>query len=170
MVLQYRSTVNRITANQLLASGSIYLPGFHINHNIILTAAYQRRDTLGQYPFANNFPFSRGYNGVDYPRMIKFGANYHFPIFYPDWGLGNIVYFKRVRANGFYDDTHVKSLRTGNKFTFNSTGLELFFDTKWWNQQDVSFGIRYSRLLNYNNLGIKQPNQWEIILPVGLFQ
>ncbi|HSU51838.1 MAG TPA: hypothetical protein VLJ41_14635, partial [Segetibacter sp.] len=170
LVLQYRSTVNRITANQLLASGSIYLPGFHINHNIILTAAYQRRDTLGQYPFANNFPFSRGYNGVDYPRMIKFGANYHFPIFYPDWGLGNIVYFKRVRANGFYDDTHVKSLRTGNKFTFNSTGLELFFDTKWWNQQDVSFGIRYSRLLNYNNLGIKQPNQWEIILPVGLFQ
>ncbi len=170
LVFQYRSTVNRITANQFLAYGSLYLPGFHINHNIILTAAYQRRDTLGQYPFTNNFPFSRGYAGVDFPRMIKFGANYHFPIFYPDWGIGNIVYCKRVRANGFYDDTHVKSLRTGKIFTFNSTGAELFFDTKWWNQQDVSFGVRYSRLLNYNNLGIKQPNQWEVVLPIGLFR
>jgi len=35
-----------------------------------------------------------------------------------------------------------------------------------WNQQDVSFGIRYNRLLDYKTPGLKQPNQWEIILPV----
>ncbi|MCW3105885.1 MAG: hypothetical protein JWQ09_391 [Segetibacter sp.] len=170
LLLQYRSTVNRLTANQFLANGSLYLPGFHVNHNIILTAAYQQRDTLGQYPFTNNFPFSRGYSPVDFPRMFRFGSNYHFPLFYPDWGFGNIVYFKRLRANAFYDYTWVKSLRTQNTYTFNSIGGELFFDTKWWNQQDVSFGIRYSHLLDYKTLGIQQPNQWEIILPVGLFQ
>ncbi|MCW3079586.1 hypothetical protein [Segetibacter sp.] len=169
LLLQYRSTVNRITANQFLANGSLFLPGFHINHNVVFTGAYQRRDTLGQYPFSNNFPFSRGYSGVDFPRMFRIGANYHFPLFYPDWGVGNMVYFKRLRANAFYDYTRIKSLRTGNKFSLNSVGGELFFDTKWWNQQDVSFGIRYSRLLDYNTLGLQQPNKWEIILPVGLF-
>ncbi|MDB5247970.1 MAG: hypothetical protein JWQ40_2364, partial [Segetibacter sp.] len=114
-------------------------------------------------------PFSRGYSAVDFPRMWRFGSNYHFPLLYPDWGVGNIVYFKRLRANGFFDYSQVKSLRTGNKLFFKTTGAELFFDTKWWNQQDVSFGIRYSRLLDYQALGITQPNQWEIILPVGLF-
>jgi hypothetical protein len=168
-LLQYRSTADRITAKQLLAYGSLFLPGFHINHNIVFTVAYQQRDTLGQYPFSNNFPFSRGYSAVDFPRMFRVGSNYHFPLFYPDWGVGNIVYFKRIRANAFHDLTRVKSLRTGNTFLFNSVGGELFFDTKWWNQQEVSFGIRYSRLLDYNTLGLKQPNKWEIILPIGLF-
>jgi hypothetical protein len=170
LLLQYRNIINKFSANQFLANGSIYLPGFHVNHNIILTAAYQQRDTLGEYTFSNNFPFSRGYSAVDFPRMWRFGSNYHFPLLYPDWGFGNIVYFKRMRANGYFDYTEVKSLRTGNKFPFKTTGAELFFDTKWWNQQDVSFGIRYSRLLDYRKLGIKQANQWEIILPVGLFQ
>jgi hypothetical protein len=170
LLLQYRSTINNITARQFLANGSLYLPAFHSTHNIILSAAYQQRDTLGQYPFANNFPFSRGYSAVDFPRMFRLGSNYHFPLFYPDWGVGNIVYFKRLRANAFYDYTRVKSLRTGNAFAFNTTGAELFFDTKWWNQQEVSFGIRYSHLLDFKTLGIRQPNRWEVILPVGLFQ
>jgi hypothetical protein len=101
--------------------------------------------------------------------MWKLGANYHFPLLYPDFGFANIVYFKRLRANAFYDYTVGKSLRTGVKNTFNTAGAELFFDTKWWNQQDVSFGIRYSRLLDRNFTGITNPNQWEIILPVNLF-
>ena len=169
LLVRYRSILNKFTANQLLASGYIYLPGFHINHNIVLSVAYQQRDTMRQYLFSNSFPFSRGYPGIDFPRMWRFGSNYHFPLLYPDWGFGNIVYFKRIRANAFFDYTQIESLATQNKFHFKTTGAELFFDTKWWNQQDVSFGIRYSRLLDYKKLGLKQPNQWEIILPVGLY-
>ena len=168
LVLQYRTIVNKYTAHQFLASGSVYLPGILPTHNIIISVAYQGRDTMGQYSFSNNFPFSRGYNGLNYPRMWKVGGNYHFPLVYPDWGFGNIVYFKRIRANGFYDYSHIKSLRTGNTFSLKTTGMELFFDTRWWNQQNVTFGIRYSRLLDADLVG-RNPNQWEIILPVGLF-
>ncbi len=168
-ILQYKSILNKFSANQLLASGYLYLPGLSINHNLVLTAAYQQRDTLREYTFSNSFPFSRGYSSVDFPRMWRLGSNYHFPLVYPDWGFGNIVYWKRIRANAFYDYTRVKSLRTQDRFSFRTAGAELFFDTKWWNQQDVSFGIRYSRLLDYKTLRINQPNQWEIILPVGLF-
>jgi hypothetical protein len=63
----------------------------------------------------------------------------------------------------------VRSVRTKENFSFRTAGVELFFDTKWWNQQDVSFGIRYSRLLDYQTLRLNQPNQWEFILPLSLY-
>ncbi len=51
--------------------------------------------------------------------------------------------------------------------TFRSYGSEVYFDTKWWNQLAVSFGIRYSRLLD-PDFGGRGPNQWELILPLNL--
>jgi hypothetical protein len=166
---QYKTAVGNYSANQLLLSGSIYIPGFSNNHGIALSAAYSQRDTLQQYLFSNNFPFSRGFTAVDFPRMWKLGVNYHLPIAYPEWGVGNLVYFSRLRLNLFYDYSIGKSLRTGNQYAFNSTGGELYFDTKWWNQQTVSFGVRYSHLLNNEFRGITQPNVWEFIVPVNLF-
>ena len=155
------------TAHQFLVNSNFYFPGFIKTHSIVINLAYQFRDTSGKYYFDNNFPFSRGYSAVDYPRLFKAGVNYHFHLFYPDWGCGNIVYFLRVRGNMFYDFTQATSLRTGNRYNFNSTGAEIFFDTKWWNQQPISFGIRYSRLLNTD---VKQvnANQWSFIVPLNL--
>lgn len=169
LVVQYRSAVNKYTAHQFLASGYLYVPGLHANHNLVLSAAYQFRDTANQYFFSNSFPFSRSYNAVDFPRMWRLGANYHFPLAYPDWGFGNLIYFRRIRANAFYDYTVGKSLRTGITYPFSTAGVEVFFDTRWWNQQAVSFGFRFSHLLDRELRGVTQPNQFEVILPVGLF-
>ncbi len=166
---QYKYALGSYTANQLLLTGSFYLPGISNNHGIAVTGAYYQRDTMQQYLFSNNFPFSRGYSAVDFPRMWKLAVNYQLPIAYPEWGWGNLVYFSRLRLNIFYDYTRGKSLRTGNQYQFASTGGELFFDTRWWNQQAVSFGFRYSRLLNPEFRGITQPNVWEFIVPVNLF-
>ncbi len=169
LLLQYRNILTSYTAHQWLVSGSLYLPGLSNNHSIVLTGAVQGRDTLRQYFFSDNFPFARGYNAVDFPSMWRLGFNYHFPLAYPDWGFGNIVYFQRIRANLFYDHSQGKSLQTGVVYPFHTVGTELYFDTKWWNQQPVSFGIRYSRLLNNEYRGLTSPNVWELILPVNLF-
>jgi hypothetical protein len=162
--LQYRTGS---TAHQFLATGNFYFPGFAKTHSIVINLAYQARDTSGRYYYENNFPFSRGYNSVDFPRMMKYALNYNLPLAYPDWGFGNIVYFLRIRGNIFYDFTQVKSLRTGNRYNFASAGAEIFFDTRWWNQQPLSIGIRYSRLLNAENTN-NNPNQWQIIVPLNL--
>lgn len=167
--LQYRNIVNQYKGHQFLASGALYFPGLMNNHSIVLTAAFHSRDTLQQYLFANNFPFARGYSAVDFPDMWKLGANYHFPVAYPDWGFGNIVYFLRVRSNVFFDYTEGKSRRTGIVTPFRTVGTELFFDTRWWNQQPVTFGLRYSRLLDNQFRGSTNPDVWEFILPVNLF-
>jgi hypothetical protein len=165
--VQYRTIDSKYTANQFLATGSIYLPGIFKSNSLVLNGAYQSRDTANQYSFTNDFPFSRGYLVVDYPRMFEFGVNYHFPLCLPDWGFGNIVYFQRIRANAYFDYTNAKSLIMRNQYQFRSTGVEIYFDTKWWNQEPVTFGIRYSRLLDNGFTG-QSPNQWQIVLPINL--
>jgi hypothetical protein len=48
--------------------------------------------------------------------------------------------------------------------------MEIYFDTKWWNQQSVSFGVRYSRLLDTDLFVQKpNPNRFEFIMPLNLF-
>lgn len=169
LVLQYRNLVNNYSAYQFLATGSLFLPGISNDHSLVVTAAFHSRDTLQQYLFANNFPFARGYSAVDFPRMWKIGFNYHFTWAYPDKGFGNLVYLLRVRSNLFFDYGIGRSLRLATNYPFQTLGTELFFDTRWWNQQPVTFGIRYSRLLNNEFRGITRPNVWELVLPVNLF-
>ncbi len=169
-----RGDFNRAITNrsgyQLTLNGWLYFPGIHTNHNFAINAAFQTRDTLNSIGFTNSFPFSRGYIEANYSLQYKLGANYHLPLFYPDWGFGNMVYFLRLRANLFYDHTFAYPYNRNAKrvnINFRSFGGELFFDTKWWNQQPISFGVRYSRLLDaaLQNIGA---NQFEFVLPVNL--
>ncbi|TKK67411.1 hypothetical protein FC093_14010 [Ilyomonas limi] len=172
---QYRTLAESKKAYQLLLSGALYLPGILKAHSLVLNAAYQTSDTLSNYRFSSSFPFSRGYNFIQdrvYPNMYKLGVNYHFPLCYPDWGFGNIVYFRRIRANVFFDYTQ---LRTNNakryrpSFNFKTAGAELYVDTRWWNEQSITIGIRYSRLLDTKYIA-QSPNQWTLILPDSIFE
>ncbi len=147
-LLQYNGSVDKLTAHQFLAKADFYLPGLAKTNSLVINAAYQARDTAGEYIYTNNFPVSRGYSSINYPRMWKIGGNYHLPILYPDKGVGNIVFVQRVRANLFFDYTGLKSLRYQTVYNLNSTGVELYFDTKLWNELPATFGFRYSKLLN----------------------
>jgi hypothetical protein len=168
--VQHRYTLNGIKGSQLLVNASVYLPGLFNNHSLVLFASYQGRDTLRGSRFSNSISFSRGYNPVNFPRSKRFSANYHFPLLYPEFGVGQLIYLLRVRSNFFYDHLEGKSLRTGRRFPLRSAGAELFFDTRFWNQVPVSFGIRYSRLLDTDLLQPgRNPNQFELIVPLDLF-
>ncbi|HVU96370.1 MAG TPA: hypothetical protein VHE34_14170 [Puia sp.] len=168
--LSYSSAVTPFTAHQFLASGFLYLPGVAYTHSLLLAAAFQQRDTLGNARFSNGFPFSRGYSAENFYRLWRVSGNYQLPLLYPDWGFGDIVYFLRVRANLYYDYTHAMDFYTNGRVfnaNFRSFGSEVYFDTKWWNQLAISFGVRYSRLLDPDFEG-RGPNQWELILPLNL--
>lgn len=168
--VQQRTAIGNVSANQFLASASVYLPGILPTHSFVLGASYQARDTLSEYFFTNNFALARGYPGIDFPRMWKGAVNYHFTIAYPDWGFANVLYFQRIRANLFYDYSAVKSLRSSTVTPLRSVGTEVYFDIKLWNQQAISLGFRYSRLLDAESFQ-NQPNanQWEFIIPLNLF-
>lgn len=167
--LDYRDAFNFRNSYKFVGHASFYLPGIARNHSLVINTAYQKRDTMADL-FSKNFAYSRGYEALSTRRMYKVGVNYQLPVVYPDWGFANLLYFQRVRANAFYDYTNAKA-RVNNVLTEiknRSTGAEVYFDTKIWNAYPVSFGVRFSHLLDTDLLNPLVKNRWEIIIPIGL--
>jgi hypothetical protein len=171
LTLNYKSAVTGISAYQYLISGTLYLPGLLTNHNLVINGAFQQKNSNSVISFSNNFPFSRGYYAENLDMMEKVGANYHFPVIYPDAGVANAIYFSRIRGNIFYDYTHADFAIGSNnyKFNFRSMGAEVYFDTQWFNQVPVTFGIRYSHLLDNDIFGGYGHDRIELIVPLSLF-
>ena len=165
--LQYRHAISKYDSYQFFSSGHIYLPGFFSNHSVVLDGAFQQRDTF-RVLFSNRFPYSRGYNETYLSRMWKLGANYHFPIWVPDWGFGNILYIQRIRANAFYDFTRVYSRDKTVSADQRSAGGEIYFDTNWWNQYPLTFGFRVSTRLDEDLVTGQKGTFFEFILPVSI--
>jgi hypothetical protein len=169
IAVSYRDAFSFRESQKLVASGSFYFPGIAANHSLVLNASFQKRDTLPDL-FSNNFSYARGYQALTTRQMVKLGVNYHFPIFYPDFGFGNIIFLQRVRANAFYDYNNATARVNGvlTNIINRSTGAEIYFDSKVWNALPVSFGVRYSKLLDTDLRNPTAKNRWEIILPINL--
>jgi len=163
--LNHRYAITEYDSYQFIGSGSIFLPGFFSTHSIVLGGSFQQRDTTNII-FSNRFAGARGYNEYYLSRMWRLSANYHFPIVYPDWGFGNILYFSRIRGNAFYDFSKMYSKDKTATRDLRSVGGEIYFDTKWWNQYPLSFGFRWSYLLDNELAGPTQKNVFEFVLPV----
>lgn len=164
----YRHAITKYEGNHFIGNATIYLPGVVSNHNLIFTGSFQQRDTLGQVGFSNRFAYSRGYIGKYFSRMWRLSANYHFPIWHPDWGFANILYIQRIRGNGFYDFTKVYSRDKKITADQRSAGGEIYFDTKWWNQYQLTFGFRVSKLLDKDQYDGFKGWIFEFIMPVNI--
>ena len=165
---QFNHAITKYESWQFLGNASLYLPGVASTHSLVLTGAWQERDTLDVL-FSNRFSYSRGYNEAYFSRMWRTSANYHFPLFYTDWGFANILYLQRIRANAFYDFTKVYSNDKSRSADQRSVGGELYVDTKWWNQYELSFGIRVSQLLDTDFFTRTKGTIVEFIMPVSIF-
>ncbi|QXV64873.1 hypothetical protein INP83_17570 [Mucilaginibacter sp. 21P] len=172
--LNYKTTVFGRDAKQFLAVGALYFPGISTNHSLVFNGAYQHKGQNNAVGFSNDFPFSYGYSAESLDDMYRMAVNYHFPIAYPDGGFGNLIYLMRLRGNVFFDYTHASAANifangAGFEGNFRSVGGALFFDTKIFNQGSVSFGIRYSRLLDPDFFGGSGRDRVELVLPVTIF-
>jgi hypothetical protein len=169
IAVTYRNAFKLINTNKLVANGSLYFPGLFTNHSFVLNGSYQSRDTSFNY-FSNTFSYSRGYEALSTREMYKWGANYHFPIVYPDWGFSNLLFIQRIRANAFYDHTTARARlnRVLTKIKNRSVGAEIYFDSKAWNALPVSFGFRYTHLIDTDLINPGTSNRWEFVIPIGL--
>ena len=88
--------------------GQAYLPGFALHNSILVAATYQT--SIGGYKFAaGNTPLSykssrlipRGFTSADIVsnNYMAAQANYQLPVWYPEGGIGSVLYIKRVRLN-----------------------------------------------------------------------
>jgi hypothetical protein len=164
-----RYAITNYHGYQFIGSVSVFLPGFFSTHSIVLSGSFQQRDTTNIL-FSNSFANARGYNDYYFSRMWRLSANYHFPIFYPDWGFANLLYFQRIRGNAFFDFEKVYSDDKTESRNLRSVGGEIYFDTKWWNEYPLTFGIRLSHLLDNELSGPTQKNVFEILVPIVIPQ
>jgi len=172
IMLDYKSSLTGNPSQQFLANSLFYFPGLGINNNLVINLAHQQKNKNDVIDYSNNFPFSRGYTAENLYNMNKLGADYAFPIAYPDAGFANFIYISRIRANAFFDYTYVNDFYTNGapfKDTFRSTGAEVYFDTMFFNEGAISFGFRYSYLIDPDYFGGTGRNRFEIIVPVTVF-
>ncbi|MFK7982133.1 MAG: hypothetical protein AB8G86_19290 [Saprospiraceae bacterium] len=112
------------------------------------------------------FFYSRGYENAPNDETYRIAFNYALPLAYPDWGFGGLTYFKRIRANLFYDMGSVKI--NGETSNLNSYGAELIFDNTFLNLMPISIGLRQSFLLDTDVLNPDRGNSFEVFVTTSL--
>ncbi|MGM0496891.1 MAG: TolB family protein [Bacteroidota bacterium] len=108
--------------------GNVFLPGFFKNHGVKLTGGYQKQET-DMYFFSSYLELPRGYESVYSEELMNFKADYTFPLFYPDWSISSLLYFKRFKANFFFDYAR-------NKFRNYDNSDQL----RWFSENLYSYG------------------------------
>lgn len=168
LTLQFRHALTNYNSRQFLATGAVYFPGLAPTHNLYFNGAWQETG-VRDVRFANRFPYSRGYNAAYFARIWGIRSNYHLPLLYPDWGFGNMLYLQRFRFNAFYDFSKAFDVNKRPLAFQRSVGGELFVDTKWWNQYELTFGFRVSHLLDTDFLTRQSgATVFEFIMPVSI--
>jgi hypothetical protein len=112
---------NSIFAGQM----TMDFPGFGKHHGLRLYGSYQKKNVTF-YSFSDFIIFPRGYNSIFRDKIYSFSAMYSMPLFYPEWQVGHLLYFKRFKTSFFYD--FAKSTDTLLPQFFSSVGLDFTSD------------------------------------------
>ena len=144
------TSVSKISAQKIQLAAGLYLPALMRNHGLKIEGGYKIEEIINDYRFFDNFKHARGYTPLQGDNEWVISVNYALPISYPDFGLVGIVYFKRIRANIFADFSEVKRESLNKTFAQNSVGTEILFDMPTLNWLQLSFGARFTSLLNTN--------------------
>ena len=119
--------------------GQAYLPGFAPHNSVLVAATYQT--SIGGYKFPSGYaPLSykstrlvpRGFTSADIVsnNYAAFQANYQLPVWYPEGGIGSVIYIKRIRLNAGGDYAQFRDVGRGG-MTWRriwSVGGDIVFD------------------------------------------
>lgn len=81
---------------------TLYFPGFFRHQGFKLYGGYQYRSFAGS-SYSNSIRSPRGIEELYGKEIATLGVDYKFPLFYPDWNIGPIAYFKRFTTGIFMD-------------------------------------------------------------------
>ena len=136
------------------AAAQLYFPGFMKHHTARFYIAGQMKDSYN-FVFNDLILFPRGYSNIYSDNYLSFRFDYIFPIFYPDFSLGSLAYFKRLKAAVFFD------YGTGNYYQnmldmpleHQSVGIDLTTDLHFLRHMaPFEIGLRSAYLSNDQSL------------------
>jgi hypothetical protein len=125
--INYRHTpFDGDSANSIFAAEMVlYFPGLFRHHGFRIYGGYQDR-LVDYYSYGGLISLPRGYSGIFADRVLSGSVSYEFPVFYPDWHIGPVIYLKRLKAAVFYD--HAWIFDTESDQSINSVGADLTLD------------------------------------------
>lgn len=133
------------------AEGILYLPGMVRHHGLRMYGGYQQKESSGNLSFSDLISYPRGYGNLHNEQLLTLKTDYVMPLFYPDWSLGKLCYFKRFSLRIFYDyaQAMVPVESRIYQLDFASTGGELTTDCNIFRLLvPAKFGIRSSYLID----------------------
>ena len=126
------------------ANLDLYFPGIFRHHSLQIQTNYEWQEPNG-YTLGSYFLFPRGYDAIFHKNLYKLSADYTFPIFYPDLALGQWFYFKRFKANFFFDYGEGRNKDFVHQTKYKSLGGELTVDFHLFAWPFlIDLGVRYS--------------------------
>ncbi|HMP29139.1 MAG TPA: hypothetical protein PKD85_06050, partial [Saprospiraceae bacterium] len=140
--INYRASLHGPKGEAFQVRGNVYIPGILQNHRIKIGGEFYKEEFLNTYKFSNNFQYVRGGSALPYNAARRLSLDYGLPLFYPEIGIFDITYFKRIRLNIFGDMAAMKV--TSRTLRAQSVGAELYFDNVWMNTLPLTFGARLS--------------------------
>ncbi|MEX0987099.1 MAG: hypothetical protein WD052_06435 [Bacteroidales bacterium] len=85
-----------------IAGGAIYLPGL-LKHQTIRLRHVVQVQHPERYLFNNDISLPRGMVDILGLEMKLYSADYSFPVAYPDFNIGPVIYITRIRGNLWAD-------------------------------------------------------------------
>jgi hypothetical protein len=156
--ISYAHNVSGHNVSQLYANLELALPSFKPSHYLILIGESLTQDLTESIQLGSRYAGARGFSLPDAEENYRFGVTYGFPLLYPDIGMGNILYVRRVRLQPFYDIAYTSDPETLSS-TLSSTGAELLVDFEFG---PITLGFRFVRLLS----GFEgDPMRFELFIP-----
>lgn len=113
-------------------SSTLFMPGGK-NKAFKFDLGYQYQE-VEKYYFNSAFRFPRGVQKGISDKLAIIYSDYVFPIYYPDWNLGSLIYIKRLRGDLFFD------------YAYNSIKIRYVDSDQfiWWHQKISSIGTELS--------------------------
>ena len=138
------------------AEETIYLPGIVRHHGLRFYGGFQHKLTSAS-SLSDYISYPRGYTNLLNNQLFCIKSDYVFPLFYPDWSLGRLSYFKRVSLRLFYDQAWatvpLTNQRGEYKYQFSSAGGELISDCNFLRLYvPAKIGLRISNLIEQKKI------------------
>jgi len=154
--LNVRDTPFDLLQRSILVSAAarLYFPGFMKHHTARFYIAGQMKDSYN-FAFNDLILFPRGYSNIQSDNYLSFRFDYIFPIFYPDFSLGSIAYFKRLKGALFFDYGKGSYIDGMNELNYNheSVGIDLTTDLHFLRHMaPFELGIRTAYLPNERSM------------------
>ena len=145
-----KSVLNDYAGDLLSVRAYLLFPGLMRHHSLKLSYGYQQINA-NKYHFDPVTEYPRGIKKYNDKTLNRYSVDYKFPFCYPDFGIGPVIYFKRLKANFFFDYASATS-QAGQAVYYKTTGVELTSDLHIA-RSFIPFnaGVRYINKLSENN-------------------